>query len=80
MLTFVYLDTATGNQFARIDGQLISVNARSTAQSRTIYLDSTDAPRGKMISHCRIVDRRWTVNDSDPALMSDDESRANASF
>ena len=75
MLTFVYLDVATGNQFARIDGQLISVNARSTAQSHTCFSD-----HGEMISHCRIIDRRWTVDESDPALMNDDESRANASF
>jgi hypothetical protein len=76
MLTFVFFDSQTGNQFARIGGYLVSVNARCTPESTVRYT----ANGGEMHSHCRIIDRRWTVDESSPECMSDDELRANASF
>jgi hypothetical protein len=76
MLTYVYLDTQTGNQFAMIDGYLISVNARCTSESVLRFT----ANGGEMHSHCRIIDRRWTVDASEPDRLSADEARALSSF
>ena len=76
MLTFVFFDSQTGNQFARVGGYLVSVNARCTPESVVRYV----ANGGELYSHCRIIDRRWTADESSPECMRDDELRANTAF
>ena len=76
MITFVFLDSETGAQFARLNDSLVRVVARRTAKSKIKYLSNG----GEMHTDCRIIRRLWTVDESSPESMSDEAGRANASF